>query len=396
VLLAISQNEEEVKDSVTTATLTSPKHMRAVTSSLLRGIERAIPHAYGCGPWPAGDIGAAVTAVVLRMVFLLFAEARGRLEFPPRLSPAELHRQLEALPKRVGTFGGWYCLLHLWQALHLARGGRLFDPCLFPWLSTDGKHVPAIDDEAVYGLLRGLMFVEGVRVDHSNLDVETLGYCYEALMDLRIECVGGKLSEVAEDAKRGKRRRTGSSYTPRSLAERVVLRTLEPLFLAMGPEPDSRRLLDLRIADPAVGTGVFPLSVCRLLGAKVAEAWEREGHVGRDVSAGEALSLAKRCVAKRCIYAVDKNPDAVEIAALSLWLECEASGEPFTFVDHRVLCGDALVGLDLEQLKRFHWDPSKAEPCDLIVEEVDKALKAAAAARERIRELAAPSWQSSK
>lgn len=370
------------------------RNLAAVVEALLRGIERAIPHAWG--PWPGEDIGGAMTAVVLRTVFLLFAEARGLLEFPPRLSPTELHCQLEALSKRVGTFGGWHCLLYLWRELHLARGGRLFDPCLFPWLSTDGKYVPAIDDEAVHGLLRGLMFVDGVRVDYSELDVETFGYCYEALLDLRVECVDGRLSEKVDDKKHGKRRCTGSSYTPRSLAERVVSRTLEPLFLALGPEPDSRRLLEMRIADPAVGTGVFPLSICRLLGAKVAEAWEREGHVGRDVSAGESLSLAKRCVAKRCIYAVDKNPDAAEIAKLSLWLECEASGEPFTFVDHCVLCGDALVGVSLEQLKRFHWDPSKAEPCDLIVEEVDKALKAAAAARERIRELAAPFWQSSK
>src|SRR5205085_6273447 len=126
---------------------------------------------------------------------------------------------------------------------------------------------------------------------------------------------------------------------------------------------------------------------CRYLSEKLVEAWEKaeqdaidsaahgntrkplltidaqpsQGHPGEELLPAEReerLTLARRLVAERCLYGVDKNPMAVEMAKLSLWLTTLAKGRPFTFLDHALRCGDSLLGLsDPAQLTAFHLDP---------------------------------------
>lgn len=172
------------------------------------------------------------------------------------------------------------------------------------------------------------------------------------------------------------RRRTSSHYTPRELTEPIVQRTLEPLIKAMGDAPSSEELLRLVVCDPAAGSGAFLIAACRFLADHVVAAWTQEGRIAALTGAhGDIVSHARRLVAQRCLYGVDKNPHATELAKLSLWLVTRARDEPFTFVDHTLRHGDSLVGLSSEQLRAFHWNAgTQVElPARLVSEVLDQA-----------------------
>lgn len=188
------------------------------------------------------------------------------------------------------------------------------------------------------------------------------------------------------------RRRTSSHYTPRSLSEPIVRKTLEPLLRAMSPsgDPSSKQLLSLKICDPAMGSGAFLVEACRFLGDHVVAAWEREGQMDKIASAKEdVVNHARRLVAQTCLYGVDKNPFAVSLAKLSLWLETLAKDEPFTFVDHALKHGDSLVGLSFEQIKAFHWTPSTQ--MELIEQELSSVVAESLKLRQEIIEMAGDS-----
>jgi len=190
------------------------------------------------------------------------------------------------------------------------------------------------------------------------------------------------------------RRRTSSHYTPRSLTAPIVRKTIEPLLRSMGEHPSSEKLLTLKICDPAMGSGAFLVETCRFLADQVVFAWTREGR--HDLLAGpeDATLVARRLVAQRCLYGVDKNPFAVNLAKLSLWLVTLAKELPFTFLDHALRHGDSLVGLSFEQITAFHWKPGKQ--LRLFQTELEATLSEAIAARQRILELAGDSSPSAQ
>lgn len=203
------------------------------------------------------------------------------------------------------------------------------------------------------------------------------------------------------------RRETGTHYTPKSLTEEIVKYTLEPLVyqgVAEGkPEQQWQlqpavELLKLKICDMAMGSGAFLVQTCRYLAERLVEAWENaekdnpgkiviapEGELSKSrpeecvipKEADERLAVARRIVAERCLYGVDKNPLAVEMAKLSLWLITLAKGRPFTFVDHALKCGDSLVGVNLEQLRYWNLDISGTPElfAEEIRREIDKVIE---------------------
>ncbi|MCU0684370.1 MAG: N-6 DNA methylase [Polyangiaceae bacterium] len=174
------------------------------------------------------------------------------------------------------------------------------------------------------------------------------------------------------------RRRTGSHYTPRWLAEKVVKRTLEPLLACLGEARTAEQVLQLKICDPAMGSGAFLVATCRELASEIVAAWTRAGHLARIVEEhGDAHLHARRLVAQQCLYGVDKNAAAVELAKLSLWLVTLGRDRPFTFVDHALRHGDSLVGLDFKQIEAFHWKPpGQIETCRLLLREtLDQAIE---------------------
>ncbi|MBY5798418.1 N-6 DNA methylase [Rhizobium leguminosarum] len=156
------------------------------------------------------------------------------------------------------------------------------------------------------------------------------------------------------------RRRTGSHYTPRSLTAPIVQDALEPAFERIGPDATPEDVLSLKVCDPAMGSGAFLVEACRALGDRLVLAWAHWPETRPTIPPDEDEPLhARRLVAQRCLYGVDKNPRAVDLAKLSLWLATLARDHEFTFLDHALKCGDSLVGLDDKQIAAMHWDASK-------------------------------------
>lgn len=161
------------------------------------------------------------------------------------------------------------------------------------------------------------------------------------------------------------RRRSGTHYTPRSLTEPIVRRTLEPVLARLtdgedGP-PRATAILNLKVCDLAMGSGHFLVEVCRQLGRLLTESWHHYGDAPPILAGQDHETVARRLVARRCLYGVDRNPIAVDLAKLSLWLATLSKDQPLTFVDHALRAGDSLLGLSRRQIARFHW-LADAEP----------------------------------
>ena len=171
------------------------------------------------------------------------------------------------------------------------------------------------------------------------------------------------------------RRRSGSHYTPRALTEPIVRTTLRPVLEALGERPTAEQILNLKVCDPAMGSGAFLVEACRQLAEELVAAWDREGRLLEIPSDEEPLLQARRLVAQRCLYGVDKNPFAVNLAKLSLWLVTLAKAHPFTFLDHALKTGDSLVGLTRAEIGKFvqESDISNAPVFSLFKEQVNQA-----------------------
>ena len=153
------------------------------------------------------------------------------------------------------------------------------------------------------------------------------------------------------------RRRSGSHYTPRALTRPIVEEALRPWLQRCNHQPTAGQILDLKICDPAMGSGAFLVECCRYLAELLELAWSREGlpeALKPDGSAHgeEPLLYARRLIAQSCLYGVDKNPFAVNLARLSLWLVSLSKDAPFTFVDHALKCGDSLVGVSKPEISQ--------------------------------------------
>ena len=209
------------------------------------------------------------------------------------------------------------------------------------------------------------------------------------------------------------RRETGTHYTPKSLTEAIVTETLTPVVY-VGPAQGSPRdqwvlkspaeLLDLKICDPAMGSGAFLVQACRWLSDRLVEAWSQVEANGKAVSVdGEALEagaakeplprdseartvIARRLIAERCLYGVDLNPLAVELAKLSIWLVTLAKGRPFGFLDHTLRCGDSLLGIHrLDQLTELSMTPGSKGQQRLFGKSIEQAVHEAIELRQRLR-----------
>ena len=165
------------------------------------------------------------------------------------------------------------------------------------------------------------------------------------------QAAGGLVFQPTEE-----RRRSGSHYTPRALTRPIVEEALRPWLERCHHQPTAAQILDLKICDPAMGSGAFLVESCRYLSELLELAWSREGlpeALKPDGSAHgeEPLLYARRLIAQGCLYGVDKNPFAVNLARLSLWLVSLSKDAPFTFVDHALKCGDSLVGYGVRQIQ---------------------------------------------
>lgn len=213
------------------------------------------------------------------------------------------------------------------------------------------------------------------------------------------------------------RRESGTHYTPKSLTEKIVAETLTPVAYrgpAEGKAPEewelknAEELLDLKICDPAMGSGAFLVQACRWLSDRLVEAWSATEATGKqidsegrivegDTAAGfdplsqdveERAIVARRLVAERCLYGVDKNPLAVELAKLSLWLTTMSKGRPFGFLDHNLRSGDSLLGIhDIRQLTELSMAPKGSKQLRLFGRSIVAAVEKAIELRTRLRSI---------
>lgn len=213
--------------------------------------------------------------------------------------------------------------------------------------------------------------------------------------------------------KGSERRETGTHYTPKSLTETIVAETLTPVTYvgpAEGKPCDTwllkspAELLNLKICDPTMGSGAFLVQACRWLADRLVEAWGQDQISGKAVSVdGEVLDalagkeplpsdaeartvIARRLIAERCLYGVDINPLAVELAKLSIWLVTLAKGRPFGFLDHNLRCGDSLLGIHrLDQLTELSMNPTERGQHRLFGQNIKRAVREAIELRRQLR-----------
>ena len=448
------------------------------------------------------DIYRGLLSVILRLVFLLYAEERGMLPenetFVRHYSLAGLYQRLredaalhpDTMDQR---FGAWAQLLVLFRLVHDGardyrtggavslpeRRGALFDPDRFPFL--EGRRAgagagarqrhervrpPLISDGAVYRVLEKLLVLDGERISYRTLDVEQIGSVYETIMGFRMEIATGRsvaikpakklgapstvdldallaqgtgnrakwlqprtdrnltdtvakglrAAETVEDLHAAldrvldkdatpdlvpagalvlqpneERRRSGSHYTPRELTEPIVRHTLAPILERLrgedGGAPTPVQILDIKVCDPAMGSGAFLVETCRQLADALIDAWGAHGEMPVIPPDEDEVIHARRLVARKCLYGVDRNPMAVDLAKVSLWLSTLARDHPLTFVDHAFRHGDSLVGLSRRQIEAFHW-LRDAQPLQKGIEAgwVHEHMAKATELRRRIRE----------
>lgn len=325
-------------------------HRVDVGRSLQAGVEDALARLTGAFSTgrrriPADASFADALTVVYRLLFLLFAEARGLVpQWHPIYRDSYTIESLRPLAEGRGVPAGlWESLQAISRLAHrgctagslrvVPFNGRLFAPGAAPLADSF-----RLDDRVARDVLLAVTTRPGRdrrdRIAYGDLGVEQLGAVYERVLDY---APGG-------DRRKG----TGTFYTPRAMTEYLVRRTLAPLVAGRSPD----QVLALRVLDPAMGSGAFLVAACRYLADAYEEALVTDGVVARaDITASDRAAF-RRAVAQRCLYGVDVNPTAVQLARLSLWLCTLASDRPLTFLDHHLRAGNSLVGARAVDLAR--------------------------------------------
>ncbi len=305
-----------------------------------------------------GDCFEQSLTIVYRILFLLFAEARALVPlwhpiYRESYSVEALNEAAARMPRAIGTWDALRAMTRLAHAgcrvgdLRVTPfNGRLFAPSRTPLAERRG-----LDDEAARRAVTALATRTSPdragreRIAYRDLGVEQLGAVYETLLDYepRVE-----RARVTLERGSALRKATGSFYTPQPIADYLVRRTLAPLVHGAAPS----RILSLRIVDPAMGSGAFLVAACRFLAHTYESALVDAGAChAADVGDTERAAF-RRLIAERCLYGVDVNPMAVQLARLSLWLATLAGDRPLSFLDHRLQAGDSLLGAWLTNLAR--------------------------------------------
>ena len=305
--------------------------------------------------------------IVYRLLFLLVAEARNLLHDanadPEAKQRYELHYSVVRLRRLAERRRGgdhsdlWAGLAVTMAALDIGdtkaqqsarRALGLTSLGSFLWSSAQMPDLAdvQINNAHLLEAIRNLALVRDDearlwrQVDYRNLGTEELGSIYESLLELHPEVDPDARTFGLGRAAGSERKTTGSYYTPPALISRLLDDALDPVIDEAAAQPDSEQaLLDLKVLDPACGSGHFLIAAAHRIAARLARV--REG--GTEPSA-DKLRAALRDVVGRCLYGIDINPMAVELCKVSLWLEANVPGRPFGFLEHRIACGNSLLG----------------------------------------------------
>ena len=304
---------------------------------------------------PSATFEQALT-VVYRILFLLFAEAHAVVPTWHRVyrDAYTIDALCRRSTARARPQGLWDALQAISRLAHAGCragdlqvtpfNGRLFSPRHTP-LAEQARIADRVVRDAVLSLATGSSSTGRRRIAYGDLGVEQLGAVYERVLEYEPLRTKGALTLARTSCER---KATGSFYTPRSITEFLVRRTLSPLVEGR----TAGQILDLRVLDPAMGSGAFLVAACRFLARAAEKARVDSGEwPAGEVTRQDRVEL-RRLVAQRCLYGVDLNPMAVQLARVSLWLTTLASDRPLTFLDHHIASGDSLIGATLEDIAR--------------------------------------------
>lgn len=316
------------------------------------------------GDLSAQDYYRQLLRLVYRLIFLFVAEDRDLLLLP------------DASVEARQRYQQYYSTAHLRSLAEKQRGSRHHDryealqlvmtllgsdtgcselalPALGGFLfgatSTSDLNEAKLDNRSLLAAVRSLAFItEGnIRrgVDYRNLGPEELGSVYESLLELHPLLNTDAATFELTSAAGNERKTTGSYYTPSSLIHVLLDSALDPVIQdrLKGKQnftQQEQSLLDLKVCDPACGSGHFLIAAAHRIAGKLAEV-----RAGGDEPSPNETRRALRDVIRHCIYGVDINPMAVELCKVNLWLESLEPGKPLSFLDAHIKCGNSLVGM---------------------------------------------------
>ena len=309
-----------------------------------------------------------ILKTIYRIIFLLYAEQRGMLG-----SAAEHNLYLEeysltALRERAASYGRvdghkdhWMGLKNTFKIIWKGSpelGIYPYNGMLFE--TSDEEYTSKYDckNSELLEAIRYLTLTEidgtARRISYSEIDVTEIGAIYEGLLEYtprvidqpeEIECISYSANSFILDPRGSARKTSGSYYTHQDLVQELIKSALEPVLAERlrnaGPDKEAREkaILSIKVCDMTSGSGAFLLAACNRLALELARV-RMEPAVPDD----DAIQEAKRDVLQSCIYGVDLNPMAVELAKVSLWINAMVKDKPLNFLDHHIKCGNSLIG----------------------------------------------------
>jgi hypothetical protein len=326
------------------------------------------------------DLNRALLRLVYRMLFWFVAEDRDALLLPdPEDADADTAARLREARDRYATY---FSSARLRRLARRHRGGRhtdlwegvqlVFDGLgseggipelalpgiggIFESRHDDGRALPLdepldgarLPNEALLGAVHALSVVKSHggglrRVDFGNLGAEELGSVYESLLERIPHYDPERLSYTLDVLPGNERKESGSYYTPTSLVECLLDSALDPLLdeacALSSPAERVAALLDITVCDPACGSGHFLVAAARRIAKRIAAE-----ETGEPEPPDFVVRAALRRVTGRCIYGVDLNPMAAELARVALCLEALEPGKPLVFLDQNIRVGNSLLG----------------------------------------------------
>ncbi|MDT3682123.1 MAG: N-6 DNA methylase [Truepera sp.] len=336
---------------------------RAITAlgkGFLRGTNCELKRKLQEGELSPQDYYRQLLRLVYRLLFLFVAEDRDLLHAPgARTEARERYRHYStqrlrelAAELRGSRHGDLYeALKVVMRALGSGGEPRLGLPELGGFLFAE-RALPELNDANLpnaYLLqaVRALAYTHtnGVRrpVDYKNLGSEELGSVYESLLELHPEVDASASDFELKSAAGNERKTTGSYYTPSSLISLLLDSALDPVVdeavRGKDREDAERALLDLKVVDPAAGSGHFLIAAAQRIAKRLAAV-----RTGDDEPAPDEVRRALRDVIGNCIYGVDVNEMAAELCKVALWMEAMEPGKPLTFLEHHIRVGNSLFG----------------------------------------------------
>lgn len=300
---------------------------------------------------------AELLRMIYRIIFILYAEQRKMLPWVGTLyfeqfSLTSFRFLAEKPIKAEKNFDLWKKLFITFQLVNKGNkflGVNSYNGSLFKNdnLSIIINNKLKLSNDVLLQIIRKLTTskINNVlqRINFLEITEEEIGVVYESLLDFKPYIDSNSQFQLIEGTER---KSTGSYYTPKALIDILIRTTLQPLvedrLKEAGDDKDEKEkaILNLKVCDPACGGGTFLLAALDYLGKKLAEV-----RTGSDYPLEDDLREARREILQHCIYGVDMNPLAVELAKMSLWLRACVKDKPLNFLDNHIKCGNSLIGL---------------------------------------------------